>query len=228
MAVANPVLSATNSRIIDMGVGCGASTSPTTLPKSKLSSASNFSASCCMRRFSTRQVMCSSLICRLRAASSVRSSKAVPAPWLCQARFDAERRLGVAAGAERAQLGRAAHGAVDKETMDYRVRERRRLRILADEFVRNRAAEPVTPAFGIETQQIFAIKLPFADPQLADGAVIDQGLMHQGLQTLDEDPPGGFLSRPATEPSNRCNSHVMLRCSKNYDKGPHILVIPAA
>ena len=59
-------------------------------------------------------------------------------------------------------------------------------------------------------------------------SLIDQGLMHQGLQTLDEDPPGGFLSRPATEPSNRCNSHVMLRCSKNYDKGPHILVIPAA
>jgi len=65
--------------------------------------------------------------------------------------------------------------------VDHRVRERRRLRILADEFVGNRAAEPVTPAFGIETQQMFAIKLRFADPQLADGAAIDQGLMHQGL-----------------------------------------------
>ena len=38
IAVAKPWLSATTSRISDSGVGCGAATSPTTLPKSKLSS----------------------------------------------------------------------------------------------------------------------------------------------------------------------------------------------
>src|SRR5882672_2873292 len=41
MAVAKPWLSANTSRMTESGVGRGADTSPTTLPKSKLRSASN-------------------------------------------------------------------------------------------------------------------------------------------------------------------------------------------
>ena len=48
-----------NSRISESGVARQDSTSPTTLPKSKVSSASNLRASCCMRRFSAKQAMCS-------------------------------------------------------------------------------------------------------------------------------------------------------------------------
>ena len=48
-AVAKPWPSATNSRITDSGVGARRATSPTTLPKSNDSSASNLRASCCMR-----------------------------------------------------------------------------------------------------------------------------------------------------------------------------------
>jgi RNA 2',3'-cyclic 3'-phosphodiesterase len=83
MAVAKPWLSASISRISESGVGRGVATSPTTLEKSKVSSASYLRASCCMRLLSARQAMCRNLRPRLRAASSVRSSSMEPTPWLC-------------------------------------------------------------------------------------------------------------------------------------------------
>ena len=82
--MAKPQLSATSSRSTDSGVGRAAATSPTTSPKSKLSSAANLRASSCIRRLLARQAMCRVLMPRLRAASSVRSSSAEPTPWLCQ------------------------------------------------------------------------------------------------------------------------------------------------
>jgi hypothetical protein len=80
IAVAKPWPSAMNSRISDSGVAREDSTSPMTPPKSKDSSASNLRASCCMRRFSARQAMCSSRKLRLRAASKVQRISAEPTP----------------------------------------------------------------------------------------------------------------------------------------------------
>jgi hypothetical protein len=52
IAVARSLPSTTSSRMTDIGVGPGAFISPMTLPTSKLSAASNFRASRCMRWFS--------------------------------------------------------------------------------------------------------------------------------------------------------------------------------
>jgi 2'-5' RNA ligase len=71
IAVAKPWLSAIISRISDNAVGRDDSTSPTTLPKSNESSASNLRASCCMRWFSARQAICNNRKLRLRAASNM-------------------------------------------------------------------------------------------------------------------------------------------------------------
>src|SRR6267142_155981 len=82
-AVAKPWVSATISCATGIGVGCAAATSPTTLPKSNRSSASNLLASCCIRSLSARQAICRNVMPRLRAASRVRASSAEPTPWLC-------------------------------------------------------------------------------------------------------------------------------------------------
>ena len=109
------------SRISDSGVERGGSTSPTTLPKSNVRSASNLRASCCMRRLSARQCMCSDLMPRLRAreqrALEQYGADAVALPGLLDAeggfRLARERR------ADRAQLGGAAQHAVDKEAVHH-------------------------------------------------------------------------------------------------------------
>src|SRR5262249_10958198 len=116
--------------------------------------------------------------------------------------LDAERSLGLVRAGERAQLRRAAQRAVDEESVDHRIGEARWLGIAGDEFIRHRAAEPVAPALGTETQQMLAIALGLADPQLADGAAVDQVLVHSGLLTLLrllKDPPDFLFPRPATE-----------------------------
>ncbi len=79
---------------------------------------------------------------------------------------------------------------------------------------------------------MFAIELRFADPQLADGAAIDQGLMHQGLSRRWTKTLSGC--RPATEPktlsgwlplqtSDRAIESLQheynVAMHQNYDKG---------
>ena len=86
IAVAKPWLSASNSRISDSGGGARRRRLRRPRCRNRTDrSASNLRASCCMRRLSARHAMCSDLMPRLRAVSSVRSSSAVPTPWLCQA-----------------------------------------------------------------------------------------------------------------------------------------------
>src|SRR5262249_32628483 len=84
--------------------------------------------------------------------------------------FDAEGgfRLRGERAAERAQFAGAAQGAVDEETVDHGFQADREVDVAADELVRYPAAEPVAPAFAVETQQVVAVKLGFTDPQLAD------------------------------------------------------------
>ena len=53
----------------------------------------------------------------------------------------------------------------------------------ADELVGNRAAEAIAPTFRIETQQMLAVKLGFADPELADSATGYHRLMHWVTQS---------------------------------------------
>ncbi|TMJ48410.1 MAG: hypothetical protein E6G84_11880 [Alphaproteobacteria bacterium] len=101
-----------------------------------------------MRWFSARHVMCQG------------RPHAMALPRL----LDAERRLGLVAGRERAQLRRAAQHALDEEAVDHRVAQPGRLRVRAEEVVGNRAAEPIAPALRIETQQMLAIEDRFADP----------------------------------------------------------------
>src|SRR6516165_7372333 len=102
MAVAKPWPSAIISRINESGVGRGAATSPTTLEKSKLSSASYLRASCCMRLLSARQAMCRNLRPRF---------------------LDRERDLGFTRDgrSDLPQLRSAAQRVVDEEAMNKRV-----------------------------------------------------------------------------------------------------------
>src|SRR5205085_2174325 len=79
--------------------------------------------------------------------------------------------------AERPQLGDTAQDALDEEAVHHGVQTARELGIVRDEFVRDRAAETIASALGIETQQMIAIRTGAVDPQLADHAV-DQGLVH--------------------------------------------------
>jgi hypothetical protein len=54
----------------------------------------------------------------------------------------------------------------------------RQIRIVADELVRHRPGKTVAPAVGIETQQVVAISLGFADPQFADQASMRERVTH--------------------------------------------------
>jgi hypothetical protein len=49
-----------------------------------------------------------------------------------------------------------------------------------DGFIRNRARKAPVAAFAIETEQVVAIGVGFADPQFADYAAIGQRLIHIG------------------------------------------------
>src|SRR5262245_37723300 len=92
--------------------------------------------------------------------------------------LDAQGRLGFARMLKQAQLGRTASHAIDKKTVDDHSVERGGLGIPPDELVGNRAAEPTAPTFGIEAQQMLAVKLGFADPQLADSTPGYERLIH--------------------------------------------------
>ena len=127
--------------------------------------------------------MCSFLMPRLRAASSVRSSRAEPTPWLCQGVFDAEGGLGLARERrpERAQFGRAAQHAVDEEAVHHGAEPEGRVDVVADELIRHAAAEPAVPAFAVEAQQMVAVVVGFADPQFADEAAIGERFLHRRI-----------------------------------------------
>ena len=148
-----------SSCITDSGFAREDSTSPTTLPKSNDSSASNLRASCCMRRLSARQAMCSSRKPRLRAASKraaqQRRADAVTLPRLLHA--DRRFRLARKAHAELPQLGGATHHAVKEKTVHDGFERDRQINEAADEIVGYAAAEPVMPACGIEPQQMVAV-----------------------------------------------------------------------
>jgi len=81
---------------------------------------------------------------------------------------------------ERTQLGGAAQDPVGEESVDHGVAAVRGLGVQTDEIVRYRAAEPVSAAIRIETQQMPAVYAGFADPKLADRAAVDQRFMHRG------------------------------------------------
>jgi hypothetical protein len=70
--------------------------------------------------------------------------------------------------ADRPQLRGAAQGPVDEEAVNDRVDAERQIGIIGYELVRHRAGEAVASTVGIETQQMLAIGLGFADPQFAD------------------------------------------------------------
>ena len=125
--------------------------------------------------------MCSSLMPRLRAASSVRSSSAVPTPLTLPVLLDRERglRLVGEALAERTQFRDATQHAVDEEAMDHGIEAERQRDVILDELIRHRAAEAVAAALLIETQQMVAIRTGAVDPQFADHAAVDQMVVHQ-------------------------------------------------
>src|SRR5258707_5247491 len=79
--------------------------------------------------------------------------------------------------AERTQLGDAAQHALDEVAVDHRIEPKRKLGVVPDELVGDRAAESIAPAFLVETQQMVAIKAGAVDPELADHA-FSQGLVH--------------------------------------------------
>src|SRR5215813_2981357 len=133
-----------------------------------------------MRRFSARQSICRCSIFRLRAASSTRSSNAVPTPRLCHARSMLN---AASASPGRSSKRSSAYHPIYKKTVDDRLSERGQLGIALDELVGNRAAEAIAPTFGIEAQQMLTIKLGFAGPEPADTATRYQRLMHWVTQS---------------------------------------------
>ena len=54
----------------------------------------------------------------------------------------------------------------------------RQIGIVADELVRHRAGKTVASTVAIETQQVVAISLGFADPQFADQASVREWVTH--------------------------------------------------
>jgi hypothetical protein len=64
------------------------------------------------------------------------------------------------------------HLTVDEEAVHDRVQPHRGVDEVADIRVRHAAAEPAVAAFGVESQQVVAIFIGFADPQLADQAAV--------------------------------------------------------
>ena len=165
------------SRNMDSGVGNGVSTSPTTLPKSKVSSASNLRANCCMRWLSARQVMCRRRMRRLRAVNRQRSSRAEPTPWLCHgfSMLKAVSAASVSGAVEETKLGRSPQHAVDKEAMQDDAETADAAAWSADDIVVDGAAEAVAAAVGVESEQVIAILVGFADPQFADHAAFTRG-----------------------------------------------------
>ena len=141
--------------------------------------------------------MCSSLMPRLRAASSVRSSSALPTPWLCHG-FSIENAAS-ASCANSLPSGRSSatprNIAVDEEAVHHGIEPARELGVVHDELVRHRAAETVAPALRVETQQVIAIRAGAVDPDLADHAV-DQGLVHRVsvLSSRAAARPSGMLA----------------------------------
>jgi hypothetical protein len=93
------------------------------------------------------------------------------------------------------QFRDAAQNAVDEEAVHDGVERGRQLDIPVHELVGDRAAEPVIAAFGVEPQQMVAILVGLADPQLADHAAFGKDVLHfKALQTLivTVEPSGPF------------------------------------
>src|SRR5262245_31530812 len=100
---------------------------------------------------------------------------------------------------ERTQLGRAAQRAVDEEAVDERIDAERKLGIVAHELVGHGAGEAVAPAVGIETQQVVAIGVGFADPQFADHGAVGQRVAHRSTPSIVvalAKPPRDFANQP--------------------------------
>ena len=125
--------------------------------------------------------------------------------------FDAERGLGLAreGRSQRAQFGCAPQHAVDEKPVHHRAQPEGRADVVADEFVRHAAAEPAVAAVGVEPQQVVAVLLGFAHPELADDAAVGEGFLHSGLLTLTVQRPsvefhsldaGSRSGQPANQP----------------------------
>jgi len=112
----------------------------------------------------------------LRAASKVQRADAVTLPGP----LDADRGLRLAreTGAERPQLGGAAHHAADEKTMHDRVQRHRQIDVAANEIVRHAAAEPAAAACRVEPKHVVAILCGLTDPQFADHAAFGKNVLH--------------------------------------------------
>src|SRR5262249_16481752 len=83
-------------------------------------------------------------------------------------------------GTERAQFGGASQNTVAKKAKQNRVQPKAQFDEILDELVRDCPPEPITPAFGVEPQQMIAIFGGFTDPEFADGAAVDKNVVHYG------------------------------------------------
>src|SRR5262245_17809752 len=115
-------------------------------------------------------------------ARQQRGADAVALPGM----FDAERRLGFAVetGAERPQFTGAAQHAVDEEAMDDAIEAVGYGDVVADKFVRHAGAETAAAGAGIEPQQMLAIDVGLAGPQLSDPAALGKDVAHSGTPGL--------------------------------------------
>ena len=165
------------------------------------------------------------LMPRLRAASSVRSSRAEPTPWLCQGASMLK-----AASASRANAGPSGRNsaaprkhAVDEEAMHHRAQAERRADVVADELVRHAAAEPAVAAVAVETQQMVAVAVGFADPQLADHAAVGEGFLHSGSPDVDRPKTlRGVPSQQARPPTGRPGESSIIALQHKYDAAASI------
>src|SRR5262245_38078013 len=62
--------------------------------------------------------------------------------------------------------------------MDRCAQRERSLRVVVDEHVRHAATEPAVPAVAIKPQQMVAVAVGFADPQLTDQAAVGECVLH--------------------------------------------------
>jgi hypothetical protein len=96
------------------------------------------------------------------------------------------------------QLRRATHHAVNKKAMHDGVERKRQIHKIADEVVGHSAAKAAVPARRIEPQQMIAVFVMFADPQLADYAAVGKNFLHsRGLLVegpLDRVLPSGRVA----------------------------------
>ena len=91
----------------------------------------------------------------------------------------------------------------------------RRLGVLGDHLVGDRAGKAAVAALGVEAEQVVAVGAGLADPQFADRAAVGQRLMHIRSPCRHFHRRAFAFPAGASESVRRAGSMYMVQCSVN-------------